>query len=86
LPSPPQRRRLSFHQKHALETLPDNIAMLGEKVRDLQSRLADPNLYERDRKAFEETSVALTAAQSELASAEEKWLELELLREEIERE
>jgi len=84
--SPPQRRRLSFHQKHALETLPDTIAALGEKVRDLQSRLADPHLYGRDRKAFAETSVALTAAQSELASAEEKWLDLELLREEIERE
>ncbi|MGA2128600.1 MAG: ABC-F family ATP-binding cassette domain-containing protein [Xanthobacteraceae bacterium] len=84
--SPPQRRRLSFHQKHALETLPDTIAALGDKVRDLQNRLADPHLYGRDRKAFEETSVALTAAQSALASAEEKWLELELLREEIEGE
>ena len=36
------------------------------------------------RKAFAETSAALAAAQSELAAAEEKWLELEMLREEIE--
>jgi ABC transport system ATP-binding/permease protein len=85
-PSPPARRRLSFHQKHALETLPDTITILGKKVRDLQNKLADPHLYARDRRRFEDTSHALTAAQSELATAEEKWLELELLREEIERE
>jgi ABC transport system ATP-binding/permease protein len=83
-PPPSARRRLSFHQKHALDTLPDTIATLGEKVRDLQNRLADPHLYGRDRKDFEQISLALTAAQSELATAEEKWLELELLREEIE--
>jgi ABC transport system ATP-binding/permease protein len=78
-------RRLSFHQKHALETLPNEIARLGEEAQALQMKLEDPGLYARDRRAFDETSRALATAQSALAAAEEKWLELELLREEIER-
>ncbi len=85
--SPPEagarKRRLSFHEKHALETLPDAIATLQGKARALAARLADPSLYARDRAAFDETSAALAAAQAELATAEEKWLELEILREEI---
>jgi ABC transport system ATP-binding/permease protein len=75
--------RLSFHDQHALKTLPERIATLQASVRKLQSRLEDPGLYTRDPKAFTETSGSLAAAQSELAAAEEKWLELEIKREEI---
>src|SRR5882724_2545377 len=78
------KRRLSFHQKHALETLPKTMAELQSKVRALHDRLDDPGLYARDRKTFDTTSAALAAAQAELSVAEEKWLELEVLREEIE--
>jgi ABC transport system ATP-binding/permease protein len=81
--TPPGRRRLSFHEKHALETLPQTMAALQAKIRALNARLDDPGLYGRDRKAFEEASAALAAAQAELAAAEEKWLELEILREDI---
>jgi ATP-binding cassette subfamily F protein uup len=89
-PTPPAsdskagKRRLSFHEKHALETLPQQIAMLQGRIGELQQRLDDPNLYARDRAQFGEISHSLAAAQRELASAEEKWLKLEILREEIE--
>jgi ABC transport system ATP-binding/permease protein len=78
------RRRLSFHEQHALKTLPDTIGSLETKIRALQARLDDPTLYGRDRDAFESTSSALAAAQADLAAAEERWLELEMLRESIE--
>jgi ABC transport system ATP-binding/permease protein len=78
------RRRLSFNEKHALETLPKTIAALQAKSRQLHARLDDPSLYARQRQAFDEASAALAATQSELTAAEEKWLELEMLREEIE--
>ena len=80
------RRRLSFHEKHALDTLPKTIIALTARVRALHERLDDPGLYGRDRKAFEEASAALAGAQADLAGAEEKWLALEMLREEIEGE
>ena len=78
------KRRLSFHEKHALETLPKSIAALQAKVSALHQRLDDPSLYARERQSFDEASAALAATQTELAAAEEKWLQLELLREEIE--
>jgi ABC transport system ATP-binding/permease protein len=78
------KRRLSFNEKHALETLPKRIAELEARVRNLQAKLDDPNLYARDRDAFDAASTGLATAQSELAEAEEKWLTLEMLREEIE--
>jgi len=78
------KRRLSFNEKHALETLPRTMAELQAKVRTLHQQLDDPGLYARDRSAFDTTSAALAAAQTELAAAEEKWLALEVLREEIE--
>ena len=57
---------------------------MQSRIRDLQERLADPALYARDRAAFTAATTALAAAQAELATAEEKWLELEMLREDIE--
>jgi ATP-binding cassette subfamily F protein uup len=78
------KRRLSFNDKHALEALPKQIAAMQAALRRLQDQLADPGFYARDRKAFTQASEALSATQSELAAAEERWLELELLREEIE--
>jgi ATP-binding cassette subfamily F protein uup len=83
-PPQQQRRRLSFNEKHALATLPDRIAMLQGQVDHLQERLRDPTLFARDRKGFDQASASLAGAQSELAAAEERWLELEMLREEIE--
>ncbi len=77
------RRRLSFNEKYALETLPGEIAALAAKIRDCQERLADAGLYARDRAAFDEASAALAAAQIALTAAEDKWLELEILRESI---
>jgi ATP-binding cassette subfamily F protein uup len=80
----PTKRRLSFHEKHALETLPGMIAALQDKIGTLHRRLDDPGLYGRDRAAFDSASAKLVAAQAELAAAEQKWLELEILREDIE--
>jgi ATP-binding cassette subfamily F protein uup len=60
------------------------MAKLHDEARKLGDALADPGLYARDAKAFAEKSARLTAVQGELTAAEERWLELEILREEIE--
>ncbi len=77
------KRRLSFNEKHALETLPAKMASLERKISNLQTELDDPALYAKDRRAFEKVSAALVKAQGELAEAEHRWLELEILREEL---
>jgi ATP-binding cassette subfamily F protein uup len=83
-PSAAPRRRLNFNEKHALETLPKKIAKLQAEIAKQQRILDDPDLYKKDRKKFDSASDAHTKAQKELQEAEDKWLELEVLREEIE--
>jgi ATP-binding cassette subfamily F protein uup len=78
------KRRLNFNEKHALETLPRTIAKLQGDIAQLQRTLDDPDLYQKDRKRFDETSRAIADAQQDLSAAEDRWLELEMLREEIE--
>jgi ATP-binding cassette subfamily F protein uup len=80
----PLKRKLSYNEKYALENLPAKMKALETSIRAWQAKLDDPDLFSRDRKAFDETSVALARAQSELAAAEEQWLVLEIAREEIE--
>jgi ATP-binding cassette subfamily F protein uup len=82
--APQRKRKLSFHEKRALETLPGVIDALQAEIEKLQATLSDPDLYTRDPEAFETATTRLTDAQAELAEAEERWLELELLREELE--
>ena len=84
--STPERtkRKLSFKEKHALETLHATIETLTREAARLQAKLADPALYTKDPKAFAETTAKLTKAQSDLHAAEEQWLELEMLRQELE--
>jgi ATP-binding cassette subfamily F protein uup len=78
-----RKRKLNFNEKHALETLPKTIADLEAEGRALQTRLDDPAFFSRDRAGFEKASAALGAVQTKLAEAEERWLELEILREEL---
>jgi ABC transport system ATP-binding/permease protein len=81
--APAAKRRLLFKEKHALETLPKTIANLQAEVAKLQTQLDDPLFYARDRAAFEKTTAALGALQLKIATAEEQWLKLEILREEL---
>jgi ATP-binding cassette subfamily F protein uup len=82
--APAPKRRLSFNEKHALETLPARIAALEAEVARLARIIADPGLYTRDRAVFDQASAALGAAQAKLAQAEDEWLRLDELREQVE--
>ena len=77
------RRKLSFRDKHALETLPGRIAGHEADIARLEADLADAGLYVRDPARFAAATDALAAARASLAAAEDEWLRLEMLREEI---
>jgi len=83
-PAGAAKRRLNFNEKHALESLPKTIARLHAEIAKQRHQLDDPNLYRNDRQKFDSASAALAAAQQQMQAAEDKWLELEMLREEIE--
>jgi ABC transport system ATP-binding/permease protein len=79
----PAKRRLMFKDKHALETLPKTIASLQAEMKELQAKIDDAGFYARDRAGFEKVTVQIGELQQRIAAAEEQWLELEILREEI---
>jgi ATP-binding cassette subfamily F protein uup len=80
----PQNRKMSFKDKHALETLPNRMADLEKEIARLTRVLSDGNLYTRQPAKFADTTKALEAAQASMAKAEEQWLALEMQREGME--
>ncbi len=83
-PSPSSKGKLSYKDKHALETLPKRMDELQSMIDKQEAILADPSLFSSDPQTFEEAAQTLKSAQDNLAIAEEQWLELEMLREKIE--
>ena len=77
------KRRLSFSEKHALETLPAQIEQLRSKATKLHKILDDQELYTRDPRRFTDATTLLGQTETDLAAAENRWLELEILREEL---
>ncbi|WP_284176765.1 ATP-binding cassette domain-containing protein [Rhabdaerophilum sp. SD176] len=81
-PAASARKKLTLQQLNQLESLPSAMEKLRVVIGKLQVRLDDPELYARDRKTFDETMALLEKAHAELGKMEERWLELEILREE----
>ena len=78
------RARLTMAERQALKTLPGEMAKLSAEIAKLADILADPQLYSRDATRFATATKLLGQRQAALAEAEERWLELEMRREEIE--
>ena len=74
-------RKMSFKAKQALDALPAEMEELRRRIGLLQAKLAEPGLYARRPAVFGKATEALQHAENALARAEERWLELELIRE-----
>jgi ABC transport system ATP-binding/permease protein len=81
---PARPGKLSFRDRHVLDTLPGRMERLQAEIARLRGELGDPTLYGRDPGRFAAATEALSAAEAALAAAEEQWLTLEMLREELE--
>ena len=57
---------------------------MNQKRALIQSKLEAPDLYARDRSAFDKLSQQLLDTDKKIATMEEEWLELEALRESVE--
>jgi ATP-binding cassette subfamily F protein uup len=77
-------KKLSYKQKFALESLPKKIEAATDAINRLEDQIADPGFYDRDPVGFQRTIAALDKERAALVTMEEEWLELEMLREEIE--
>ncbi len=83
---PVPKRKLGFNEKRALDTLPGKIDKLRADLRLLESKLADADFPAREPPAFAAATKAYGELRDALASAEDEWLGLEILREELERQ
>ncbi len=77
----PGKPKLGFKDQHELKTLPERIAKLEAAIGQLKTILEDAGLYARDPARFEKASTLLAQAEADLSAAEDRWLELEMLRE-----
>ncbi len=75
--------KLTWKQERALEELPTRIAALETEITGIEASLEDGGFYARDPEAFKTAADRLDPARTELAALEEQWLELEMLREEL---
>lgn len=78
------RAKLSFKDQHALDTLPDHMDQLQVRITELEMQMADPDLFTQNLVKFQTLADTLAQAQADLAAKEERWLELEMLRESLE--
>lgn len=76
--------KLSYKQKFALENLPKDMDRNHGAIKACEAKMADPNLFARDPALFAKLAAELEKLQADQSRMENEWLELELLREELE--
>jgi ABC transport system ATP-binding/permease protein len=76
--------KLSFKQKFALETLPGKIAAAASEAAALEEKLHDAAFFNRDPDGFHKASDKLEKLRAGIDAMEHEWLELEMLKSEIE--
>ena len=82
--APKAKGKLSFKQKFALENLPKEMEKAQIEIAKREEKMADPNLFSKDPTAFGKLADEMEKLRHKLITMEEEWLELEMLREELE--
>jgi ATP-binding cassette subfamily F protein uup len=78
------KKKLSFKDQYALDNLPQQIEQLEATKAQLEARLNDPSLYERNPAEFAQLTQKIADLIEHITAAEHQWLELEILRDNIE--
>ncbi|WP_438751472.1 ABC-F family ATP-binding cassette domain-containing protein [Pararhizobium sp. O133] len=76
--------KLSFKQKFALENLPKEMEKAETEIAKREKEMADPNLFTKNPARFSTLASELEKLRDSVTKMEEEWLELEMLREELE--
>jgi len=79
-----QNLKMSFKDKHSLETLPGKIAKLENAIKVFKQALGDSNLFNSNPDRYKKTVANLAKAETDLTASQDRWLELEMQRESLE--
>ena len=80
------RRKLGFNERRALDTLPRRMEGLRADLDALEHKLAEADFAVREPASFLEATKSYAELRDALTAAEDEWLGLEILREELERQ
>lgn len=80
---PKTATKLSYKYERRLEELTAAIPALEEKIPAFEETLASDTLYAKDPETFNRIVKELETARNDLEAAEEEWLEIEAMREEL---
>jgi ATP-binding cassette subfamily F protein uup len=78
------KSKLSYKQKFAIENLPKQMADKEAEISRIEAKMADGSFFTKDPDGFAKAAKQMEAARAEISRMEEEWLELEMLREELE--
>lgn len=76
-------KKLSYHQQRLLDVLPQETAALAHDIAEMENILSDPALYTENPELFDKLSRELPLKQAEKEAKENQWLELQLMKEEL---
>tara|TARA_B100000989_G_scaffold176292_1_gene132355 strand:- start:943 stop:2790 length:1848 start_codon:yes stop_codon:yes gene_type:complete len=76
--------KLSYKDKRELDDLPGRMEIIQGQIVSLTSELSNSNLFQRDRKRYDIVSLELEKNVKNLELAEQRWLELEERKLELE--
>ena len=76
--------KLSFKQKFALDTLPKEMEKAEGEIAKREAEMADPALFAKNPTRFSTLAKELETLRARVEAMEQEWLELEMLREELE--
>ena len=77
--------KLSYKDQRDLDRLPGEIEKLEAQIAAVEDVLADPDLYARDPKRFSELTDSASRLRADRHAAEERWLEVAEMAEELSR-
>lgn len=77
-------KKLSFKDQYALKHLPEEIEELTDQIEALEALLQDPTLYAEGPEKANQIAQKLLQLKTQREEKEHRWLEIEMLREEIE--
>ena len=76
--------KLSYKDQRELDDLPGRMEIMQGQIDSLTSELSISNLFQRDRKRYDIVSLELEKNVKDLKLAEQRWLELEERKLELE--
>jgi ATP-binding cassette subfamily F protein uup len=82
----PGNRKLSYNDQRDLDRLPGEIERIEAEIAGAEEELHDPDLYGRDPDRFHRLTDRIARLRSEKQAAEERWLEVAAMAEELQRQ